>query len=772
MEILVPYFRIGLEDGEFCMWVTSEPLTNAAVKKAMKNAMPDFDDYLNKGQIEILSHNEWYVKKGVFNTERVLKGWSTKYALAVAGGYKGLRAAVNASWIEKDDWRHFMAYEEALNKVIGNYRMLAVCTYLIDNCSAAEVIDVAGTHQFALVNRGKEWNVIANNASYQAKEEMEYLASFPRMNSNPIIELDSRGRIIFNNEAATRNLENIGVEKDMRLLVPGNIKEILKQLKNKKGSSVLYHEVKIEGKTFGENIHLLRNPETVRIYAHDITKLKQTEEALRKSEERLRLAQANAGVGVWEWNQQKRSLSFEPELESIYGLPHGTVRRYRDWQERVHPGDIARIEAERDDALAKQQPFNLEFRAFHGSGEVRWMAAMGKASYNETGKIVRILGINMDITERKYAEEAFREGEERMKRAEEMAHLGSWELDLINNRLSWSDEAYRILGLQPHEFNPTYEAFLEAVHPDDRAAVDAAYFRSLSEERNNYEIEHRIVRKSDGEIRIIYEKCEHIRDSSGRALRSIGLIHDITKQKKSEKFLEERTKQLEETNKELESFSYSISHDLRAPLRAVDGYARMILKRVGDNFDEDTLKKFNVIRNSAQMMGKLIDDLLAFSQLGRKSITTSSLNINELVANTWEELQVTVAGRNKTFSLQNNPSCWGDKTLVKQVYINLLSNALKFTNYKDAAYIEAGGYENDKENVYYVKDNGAGFDMKYYDKLFGVFQRLHSQDEYEGTGVGLAIVQRIVRRHGGRVWAEGKENKGATFYFTLPKESK
>jgi len=378
----------------------------------------------------------------------------------------------------------------------------------------------------------------------------------------------------------------------------------------------------------------------------------------------------------------------------------------------------------------------------------------------------------MDITKRKRDEEALREGEKRMNRAQEIAHLGSWELDLINNRLSWSDEVYRIFGIQPQEFSATYEAFLEAVHPDDRAAVDAAYSSSLSEGKDNYETEHRVVRKSNGEIRIVHEKCEHIRDGSGRIIRSVGMVHDITKHKQAEKSLEERTLQLEEINRELESFGYSVSHDLRAPLRAIDGYTRMILKREGDKFDEETLSKFSVIRNNAQMMGRLIDDLLAFSRLGRKNMTTSSLNMDDLIRDIWKELQIITLDRNMILTLRSIPPGYGDRALIKQVYFNLLSNAVKFTKGRDAAYIEVGGYVDENEDVYYVKDNGAGFDMKYYDKLFGVFQRLHSSDEYEGTGVGLAIVQRIVHRHGGRVWAEGKENEGAAFYFTLPRESR
>ena len=232
--------------------------------------------------------------------------------------------------------------------------------------------------------------------------------------------------------------------------------------------------------------------------------------------------------------------------------------------------------------------------------------------------------------------------------------------------------------------------------------------------------------------------------------------------------LEESTAKLEYINKELESFSYSVSHDLRAPLRAIDGYARMILRKQGDKFDEDTLRKFNNIRLNAQKMGQLIDDLLAFSRVGKKQMSRTRLDMDLLMRDAWKEVQSSGAERNIKCTVNSMPTGYGDRTLIMQVLINLLSNAIKFTKYKDVVNIEVGGYTEGNENVYYIRDNGIGFDMVYYDKLFGVFQRLHNTDDFEGTGVGLAIVQRIIHRHGGRVWAEGKVDEGATVYFSLP----
>ncbi len=259
-----------------------------------------------------------------------------------------------------------------------------------------------------------------------------------------------------------------------------------------------------------------------------------------------------------------------------------------------------------------------------------------------------------------------------------------------------------------------------------------------------------------------------IRDASGAVVGGIVAWRDITERKKIEEILRKHLSELEASNKELESFSYSVSHDLRAPLRAIDGYARMILKKQGDKFDEDTVRKFNEIRSNTKMMGQLIDDLLAFSRLSRKNMSISELNMVDLIRDVWKELSNINLDRKMNLIVNSTPLGYGDAALVKQVYHNLLSNAVKFTKLRDDAHIEVGGYNDGNEDVFYVKDNGVGFDMKYYDKLFGVFQRLHNSPDFEGTGVGLATVQRIVHRQGGRVWAEGKVNDGATFYFTLP----
>ena len=225
--------------------------------------------------------------------------------------------------------------------------------------------------------------------------------------------------------------------------------------------------------------------------------------------------------------------------------------------------------------------------------------------------------------------------------------------------------------------------------------------------------------------------------------------------------------QLEVTNKELESFSYSVSHDLRAPLRAINGYSSILKEELGEDASEETIRILDTIQKNATKMGVLIEDLLAFSRLGRKEIVKSDCNMNSIVKSVLEEINSST--RQKiSISMENLAPCSADTALIKQVWTNLISNAVKFSSKKKTSKISVGSNIKDEEIVYFIEDNGAGFDMRYVEKLFDVFKRLHRTEEFEGTGVGLAIVQRIVTRHGGRVWAESRVDKGATFYFTLP----
>jgi light-regulated signal transduction histidine kinase (bacteriophytochrome) len=229
-----------------------------------------------------------------------------------------------------------------------------------------------------------------------------------------------------------------------------------------------------------------------------------------------------------------------------------------------------------------------------------------------------------------------------------------------------------------------------------------------------------------------------------------------------------RTMALEAANIELESFSYSVSHDLRVPLRAIDGFSQILVEDYGNKLGAEGARVIEVVRDGATKMTHLIDDILAFSRIGRNELAASDCDMTALVENALHELAPTMAGRSIEMKVGSLPHVHGDPQMLQRVWVNLLDNAIKFAGKKPQALIEVDARVEGKETAFFVKDNGAGFDMRYVDKLFGVFQRLHGQEQFSGTGIGLAIIKRIIARHGGRVWAEGRVDEGATFWFTLP----
>lgn len=233
--------------------------------------------------------------------------------------------------------------------------------------------------------------------------------------------------------------------------------------------------------------------------------------------------------------------------------------------------------------------------------------------------------------------------------------------------------------------------------------------------------------------------------------------------------VKERTIELEIANKDLESFTYSVSHDLRAPLRAINGFTQILEKKYHDKIDNEGRRMMGIVSDNAKKMGQLIDDLLQFSRLGKKEVQKTNIDTKAMVNSIIKEIDKDQWNNRAVIKIEDLLPSHGDSALLHQVFYNLITNALKYSRTKENPVIEIGSYSEGKENTYYIKDNGVGFDMQYYDKLFHVFQRLHSAEQFEGTGVGLAIVSKVISRHGGKVWADGKVNEGAIFYFSLPK---
>lgn len=388
-----------------------------------------------------------------------------------------------------------------------------------------------------------------------------------------------------------------------------------------------------------------------------------------------------------------------------------------------------------------------------------------------------------DVTTRKHVEvqlktlnEELMANAERLRLSQLVSGFGVFEWDIVHNVIHWSPELEALYGLPKGGFKGKYENWAAAVHPEDLPEAEAQVKKSL--ETGFLDAEWRAL-WPDGSEHWLVGRAWVDKDDQGHPQRMLGINIDINALKQAEEktrklneSLKWRTEQLEVTNKELEAFSYSVSHDLRAPLRSIDGFSRILLEDYADKLDEEGKESLQTVRAASQRMGHLIDDMLQLSRLTRSEVHHVPVNLSALARHVVDELQKTAPERSVKFVCEPDLTAQADSQLMRIALENLLGNAWKFTGKQPSARIEFGRTIHEGVPVYFVRDNGAGFNMAYSDKLFGAFQRLHSTTEFPGTGIGLATVQRVIHRHGGKVWAESQVGHGATFYFTLPNERK
>jgi PAS domain S-box-containing protein len=403
---------------------------------------------------------------------------------------------------------------------------------------------VAWHHTILRNERNQIVGTLSSGEDITKNKEMEkilaHLASFPKLNPNPIVEVDFSGVLYYFNPAAQRLISKTPTKEIQRGWL-ADLKSIIRNIQTENKIS-FEREIQINRNWYHQSFQLTPGQDRIRIYSLDITERKQAEESLRESEEKYRLVVENAGEAILVAQDGMIKLA-NPKADDIAGYSNKELTS-RPFVEFIHPEDRSiAFEHHLKQLRGELLPEVYTFRIIDKQGKTKWVEINAVLITWESKPAT--LNFLTDITERKRTEEALRESERRMNRAQEIAHLGSWELDVVHNRLTWSDEVYRMFGLQPQEFGATYEAFLERVHPDDRTAVDAAYYGSLRENRDSYEIEHRVVRKDTNDVRVVHEKCEHFRDATGKIIRSAGMVHDITERKRMEEELRKSRDELE-----------------------------------------------------------------------------------------------------------------------------------------------------------------------------------------------------------------------------------
>jgi PAS domain S-box-containing protein len=506
----------------------------------------------------------------------------------------------------------------------------------------------------------------------------------------------------------------------------------------------------------------------------DVTEQHQAEQAIRLSETKFAkifrsspvpISLARFGDG--------RFVDVNPAFESLFGWAREEVIGRTSTEVGVWK---SREERERWTqtlrAAGKTRSFEVDWRNRAGQDRICQISAEIIQIEGED----HILALTYDITERKAAESALRESEARLREAQRIGHFGSWELDLEKDAFYWSGEIDHIFETTAPQGKVNYAAFLQTIHPEDRTVFDQA-FRQAIAAGATAEFNYRLC-MPDGRIKHVHARAELRLGEDGRPIRSIGTTQDITEHMLAlkeierlnaelEKRVQERTADLSSANRELESFAYSISHDLRAPLRGIDGFSQLLIEEYADKLDKQGADYLSRVRRAAQRMGTLIDDILELSRVSRLEMRRVTVDLSQIAGELIEERARSEPGHRVAVSLAPECKALGDPQLLRVMMQNLLENAWKYSSKEAAPAIEFGCRQEGPEQVFFVRDNGVGFDMKYADRLFTPFQRLHKPEEFEGTGIGLATVARVVHRHGGRVWAQAEPGRGATISFTL-----
>jgi PAS domain S-box-containing protein len=461
----------------------------------------------------------------------------------------------------------------------------------------------------------------------------------------------------------------------------------------------------------------------------------------------------------------------------LFGTDGGTLYENDLAQRRkeAFASGRADIDAALAAAFGAGEPRTLEWGDV-GPGGVRCWYACTVSAVREGGVVVAALAVSKDVTQLKRSEARLRRSEQLMVDTQGVAHLGTWEWDISEPHATWSAELYRIYGLTPAEYTPSYEAYLTKIHPDDRQRVMDATNR-VFQEHVPYSHDERIFRP-DGSLRYLHTWAFPVLDDDGKLTKLIGVCQDITDRKAAEeevlhlnenleRRVAERTRTIERSMKDLEAFHAMVSHDLRAPLSVISGSCDLLDRERG-HLPASATKNVERIQRAVTQMTRLVNDLLTLAHVGNAPLEITEVDLSALCEDIVANLrQLGSQGPAPVVSIEAGLRCHADAAFVRTVLDNLIGNAWKYSARVESPRIDVGKTAHDGKLAFYVGDNGAGFDMKDAERLFAPFERLHSAAEFAGTGVGLAAVHRIIERHGGRIWAHSSPGEGATFTFTL-----
>jgi len=519
-----------------------------------------------------------------------------------------------------------------------------------------------------------------------------------------------------------------------------------------------------------------REPVAVVATFSDITEQRQAEQLIRESEVRHRTVLSTLNEGVLLVSEDGGVLSANPAAESLLGFLHEDGVNLFDLLDR----EI--IDKAGAPVPSSEIPERLAFRrgqAQRGSvlgirmsgGWNRWLSinAQPIPAFDESSTRAVVISL-ADITEQVEAEQDLRASEARLRNAQQLAQIGNWRWDPSTDTITWSEEMYRIYGQDPEAFVPDLHHFLEAIDPEGRETTKAAIENALNT-HEPYEVVHQIRRPS-GDVRFVQGRGEVVVASDGTVEFLQGTCQDITEQQRARDALQHYAQELEERNTELEQFAYVASHDLQEPLRMVSSFLQLLQRRYGDQLDDTADEYIRFAVDGAKRMQRLIHDLLTYSRVGTRGKSFQKVDMGQIVHEVLTDLQPAIEEAGAVITVQEDlPTVEADPTQVRQLLQNLIGNSIKFRGEQPPQTTISASRTVEGGRAFWrfaIQDNGIGIAPEHAERIFQIFQRLHTRDEYEGTGIGLAICRKIVERHGGSIWLDSEVDRGSTFFFTLP----
>jgi len=810
LDILVPYFKAGLENNEFCMWITAEPLNEREAEEALRKAVPDFDRYLKRGQIEILPHNKWYLKDGAFNSDRVLNGWVDKLNQALAKGYDGLRLTGNTFWLEKRDRKSFTDYEAAINNVIGNYRMIAICSYCVDRCDASELIDVVVNHQFSVIRREGDWKIIESSERRCMEEELQRLGEQYQIMLRTLMDgfwiVDSQGRFLEVNDTYCC-LTGYSRQELLSMSIPDveaserqeeTARHIQSVIQNGADRFETRHRCK-DGRIVRLEVSVSyssSNGGRMYVFFQDITERKQAEEevrdALEESWQRQKEIEAllKGSRAILEYGK------FNDAARAIFGFCKNIIGAIGGYVALLSPDgaenellflDSGGLLCTVDPSLPmpirglRGESYRTGKAVYHNDfAQSEWLNFLptGHVTIDNVlfaplmieGKALGLLGLANKpggFTENDahlasgFGElaaislfnsriwESLQHSEASYRTLVEASPDGVLALDADGQIIDCNEGLCQLLGYEKVKVKGNdIRKFLPAAMPAELTAQ--------LRHKGRLEAEFEAVRQ-DGQTVTVWAKGVARVDEEGKLSQTVLYIRDIAERKK-----------LDELKDELIGL---VSHEIRTPLTVIMGGLNTLLSeetRLSPEEKRQLLQDAALETNSlSYLLGDLIE--LSRAQANRLSLNLEPVAIRSVIKGVVGKLEQQTSAHRFVIDLPPRlPMVQADPIRIERILHNLLENAVKYS--PRGGEIRVLAKRDGNHLVIGVRDQGVGISQADQTKLFIPFERLENRglEEVKGAGLGLMVCRRLVEAHGGRIWVESQPSRGSTFFFTLP----